>query len=47
MTITRKSETKPKDELSTQRLISYGLMVFCLSVFMPLIVHSIVTLSSY
>lgn len=36
---------KTHDNLSTRRSISYGLMVFCVSIFLPLIVHSVVTLS--
>lgn len=36
---------KTHDNLSTQRSISYGLMVFCVSIFLPLIVHSVFTLS--
>lgn len=35
---------KTHDNLSTRRTINYGLMVFCVSIFLPLIIHSVVTL---
>jgi hypothetical protein len=39
------SSSKVKDELSAARFTSLMLVIFTVSVFLPLIVHSVVTLS--